>query len=97
MTEKTDEEAEVSQEEIIQALNQRDALVVLAVADGLKKRWDWMLGQISRGKQRNNKFNQGYLECLRDTHHALVDTVSKALPPSQTQDVSEEEAGKEEA
>ena len=80
MTEKNEEIKEVSNQEVIEALNQRDALVVLAVADGLKKRWDWLLTQVSRGKQRNNRYTQGYLECLGDTHNDLVEAVNKALP-----------------
>jgi hypothetical protein len=90
------EQPVVTDEEVELALTQRDAALVLQVAEGIRTRHHLMIDQIARGKKRNTNFNKGYIEALADTHNLLNAIVRAVLVPDEIETVSEAETEPEE-
>lgn len=86
MTEKTDP---LTLEQAQRAIGQRDALMLISVAQGLRERWELLLTEISHGQRRNTNWNKGYMQCLRDTEATLAALANSIAPPAEAEPVSD--------
>lgn len=66
----------------------RDTIIVRAIASGVQAKFHELLRRIGNGEARNTKWNQGYMQALRDLHAQLL-YIAEPQAPEET-DESEE-------
>lgn len=84
MTEKTDPDTLAKAQ---RAISQRDALLLLSVAQGIHERWNLLLTETAHGQRRNTAWTKGYMQALRDTNTTLTELSHSIAPPVEDESV----------
>lgn len=89
----------LTQEQRAMKTEWRDSIIVMVIAEGVKKRWNDMLTGQGNGTVKNTKYNQGYMDSLNDLYKNLMNIVPEEyLKATSGVDVyADEEATIEEA
>lgn len=79
------DDSQLKPEQIAMKAEWRDAVLVMVIAEGVKKNFHDLLSDQGKGKAKNNNFTKGYMQALNDLYTKLMNIVPEEFKNFQSQ------------